>query len=149
WRSHLLARLCALIGAELAFCPEMKGIRSGSPTELGVTIVGFDDGFDWRLQRDVQAMIEQDVAIYGAALAYFERLVRKDGVCHSLRELIDDGLWYSSTSYQLIHRPLGVDHALWCFGSLPGGGGDEFAGVILQRANGARDFSPRERQLLG
>jgi DNA-binding CsgD family transcriptional regulator len=145
WRQHFLAQLGGLVGADLGFCPEMGGFPNGRPTDLGVAVWGFEDGFNQAVTAELQDVVERDPTTYGAVLAYFRRLARDDGVCLSRREIIADREWYRSTSYQVVHSPLGVDHVLWCFRSIPGGAGDEFSGVILERAIGRRDFSGRDR----
>jgi DNA-binding CsgD family transcriptional regulator len=148
WRRHFLAQLCGLVAADLGFCPEMAGFRAARPTDLGVTVWGFENGFNRAVQGELRDLVERDPTIYGATLAYFQRLARDDGVCHSRQEIIADREWYHSTSYQVVHRSLGLDHILWCFRSLSNGEGDEFAGVMLERAIGRRGFSARDRSIV-
>jgi hypothetical protein len=53
---------------------------------------------------------------------YFRRMSRDDGVCHARKDIITDRDWDRSFDYQVIQRSSGVDHILWCFRSIPGGG---------------------------
>lgn len=148
WRMHLAGRLARLVDADLGFCGEMAGFLDGRPMDLGVAAWGLENGFRASDQVEVQAMIRREPGLYEAPFRYFERLAREDGSCHSRADIIADGDWYRSTSYQVIHRLVGVDHILWCFRSLAGRGGDEFSGLMLHRAIGRRDFAARARSIV-
>jgi DNA-binding CsgD family transcriptional regulator len=148
WRHHFLDRLAGLVDADLGFCPEMAGFRAGRPTDLGVTVWGIENVSSRTALTKLRDLVEQDPTLYAATLAYFQRLAHGDGVSHSRSEILTDREWYSSTSYQVIHRTQGMDHILWCFRSIPQGRGDEFSGVMLLRAIGRRDFSARASQIV-
>ena len=148
WRHHLLGRLSLLVDADLGFCGEMAGILAARPHDLGFTDCGYEGGFDRAAQVEVYARVAGDPTIFEALGNYFGRLGSEDGACVSARESLGHESWESSTSYQLVHRPLGVDHALWCYRSMPRGHGDEFNALQLQRAPRRRDFSARDRSLV-
>jgi DNA-binding CsgD family transcriptional regulator len=147
-RRHLLGRLSVLVDADLGFCGEMGGILSGRPRDLGFTDCGYENGFDRAAQIEVYTRVEGNPGIYDALSRYSQRLGSDDGICVSARESLEHETWESSTSYQLVHRPLGVDHALWCYRSLSEGNGDEFSALQLQRADRRRDFTARDRSLV-
>ena len=48
-----------------------------------------------------------------------------------------------SPGHELIHRPLGVDHALFCFRSIPDPGDDTTSNLFFYRESGRLDFSLR------
>ena len=148
WRRHLLRRLAVLIDADLGFCGEMAGILAGRPRDLGFADCGYENGFSRAAQIEVYTRVAANPAIFEALCNYFQRLGSEDGLCLSARESLGDATWDASGSYQLVHRPLGVDHALWCYRSLPRGDGDEFNALQLQRAPRRRDFSARDRALV-
>jgi DNA-binding CsgD family transcriptional regulator len=148
WRAHLLATVCGLVDADLGLCPEMGGFARHKPADLGVVLWGAPPGYSPAVRDEVHARISGNPAQYEAVFAYFERLAASDGVCHSRQTLMADRDWYRSTSYEAVHRLLGVDHALWCFRSLPGYRGDQFGGLLLKRAIGRRDFTARDRAIV-
>lgn len=144
WRHHVLAQLCGLVGADSGFCAEMAGFRAARPTDVGSVDWGLTDRVDPAVQAEQRDMVEREPSLYGAILAYFQRLAWDEGACHSRREIIPDRDWYPSTSYQLVHRPIDADHVLWCYRSIPGTAGDVFSGLILFRAIGRRDYCGRD-----
>jgi DNA-binding CsgD family transcriptional regulator len=147
WRTHLLDGLARLVDAEAGECGE-SGIREGRQASLDVVHRGHEGRASPADLAELYATLERDPMLYGLLYEYFARQAREDGVCHSRREIIDDGRWYRSTDYQLVHRTLGMDHVLWCFRSLHGRTGREFSGVMLYREAGRRDFSPRDRAIV-
>ncbi|MFO0958962.1 MAG: helix-turn-helix transcriptional regulator [Isosphaeraceae bacterium] len=143
WRRHLLERLASRVGADLAFCQELAGLRAGRPADHGAEVWGFQNGFDAGVQREIHRKVDRDPTLYGALIAYFRRQAAEDGVSLSRREVLDDASWYRSPGHELIHLPLGVDHALYCFRSMPDTRDDASSGLLLFRESGRRDFSPR------
>lgn len=148
WRRHCVEQLIRLVGADWGCCGEMADIRSGATRDLGVTYSGVENGPIESALGDLHASIEDDPTLYGAMLAYFERLAQEDGACLSRQEIIADRDWYRSTSYQVIHRSLGVDHVVWCFRTLGDGGSDDSSGLLLYREMGGRGYRARDRSIL-
>jgi DNA-binding CsgD family transcriptional regulator len=144
WRNHLLSRLARLVDADLGFCGEMAGLRARRAATIGVTHWGWENGFDQKCFLENFARLEHDSSTFATINAYFERAVRKDGVCHTRREIAPDRWWYRSVDYQELSRPIGYDHTLWCFRALDWGARDEFSGIVLNRRLGAGDFRARE-----
>jgi DNA-binding CsgD family transcriptional regulator len=148
WRNHLVSQLARLVDADLGFCGEMTGVRDQRPATLGVSHWGWENGFDQKRFLETFARLEHEPSTFATFTAYLERAVRKDGVCHTRRELTPDRQWYTSIDYQELCRPIGYDHSLWCFRVLNGGARDEFSGIVLNRRHGARDFQARETVLV-
>ena len=136
WRSHFIEQLAGLVDADMGNCGESAGPSAMEQRSLGVIHWGNENCANPAAFGEVREMIEQNPMLYELLFRYFERLVRDDGVCHSRREIISDREWYPSTSYQGVHRPLGVDHVVWCFQSIAHGAVDEFSGVMIYRAAG-------------
>ena len=66
-------------------------------------------------------------------------------VTRTRRQLLPDRAWYRSAHYQKYHRPTGTDHYAVSIWELPG---DRLDGIGVYRAEGDRDFAPRELNLL-
>jgi DNA-binding CsgD family transcriptional regulator len=144
WRNHLVSQLARLVDADLGFCGEMTGLREQKRTTIGLTHWGWDNGFDLKRFLENYARLEPDPSTFATMNVYLERVVRKDGVCHTRREITPDRQWYTSDDYQVMSRPIGYDHSLWCFRALDGASRDEFSGITLTRRHGAGDFRARE-----
>jgi DNA-binding CsgD family transcriptional regulator len=147
WRSHFAQQLAQLIDADLVFCVETAGCRALVPKDLGVADWGWENGFD--LAGWARALSEfQKDPFYSLGLQrYFAQFIDSDGVACSRRDLITNRDWDGSFDHQVIHRTVGVDHALWCFRSLPSLK-DEQIGVIALRGKGRRDFEPKTRAIV-
>jgi DNA-binding CsgD family transcriptional regulator len=148
WRRHFIEQLCRRVGADLGYCGEMAGCTALTPRHLGVVVQGDESGFDRAIFEEQNAAFEKDPTVFWSVLKYFQRLIQQEGVCHSRQEIIADREWYRSADYQLIQRAFDVDHILWCFRTIPGTTGDEFSGVMLNRASGERDYTARERSIV-
>jgi DNA-binding CsgD family transcriptional regulator len=129
-------------------CGESGGQGTIGQRSLGFIHWGNDNCASPADFGEAREMMQQNPMLYELVLRYFERLARDDGVCHSRREIIGDREWYPSTSYQVVHRLLGVDHVLWCFRSIDHGPVDEFSGAMIYRAIGRRDFGARDRSIV-
>jgi DNA-binding CsgD family transcriptional regulator len=150
WQLHGIERLARLVDADLGFGGEMSGCLALRPKSLGVADWGWENGFKRSVFVELSPAADSpDPVIYSPAMnTYFGRMRAEDGVCHSRTEIIGDREYEASFDYQVIHRSYGVDHILWCFRSIPSGSGDEFKGVVLNRAAGRRDFDSRDRLIV-
>lgn len=147
WRLHLIEQLAALVGADLGSAAEMTDIETDRPVDLGYVFWGLGNGFDRARQLEVYTRISADPTIYRVMQDYLKSVPRDDGACVSARDVAGHERWHATESYQAVHRPRVVDHALWCFRSIPGQG-REFSGIMLERAAGQRDFTPRDRLMV-
>ena len=149
WRRHLFAGLAALVGAGVVMGGEVAGVRAGQTTHTGLTDWGWGGGFDRRGWDLAMAEMAADPSLSrtpGVA-AYMERVKADDGVCLSRADLLPDGDWYRGWDYENLHRPIGVDHVLWCFRGVPGAA-DEFDGLLAARASREPDFTPRQKAVV-
>jgi DNA-binding CsgD family transcriptional regulator len=67
-------------------------------------------------------------------------------VTRTRQQLVGDGPWYASLSYNEHRRVIGVDHCIYTLCTLPGE--DRFSLIGLHRAVGERGFTSREQRLL-
>ena len=148
WWEHLLAGLAKLTGADLAIGGEMADCYSGQMRDLGNVQWGWQGGFDQkRFARGLEEFA-RNPNLHPIMDRFM--LQRRHSDLLSLRrsDLLDDRVWYKSSTYQLLCREVGVDNQIWCFQLLPGSQADESSGVILQRAVAEPDFSLRDRALV-
>ena len=149
WRRHFFAGLAGRTGAGVVLGAEMVGMRAGRVAQLGTADWGWEDGFDrtgW--DRAVAEMAADPTLSRTPALAaYLSRMAAEDGTSLSRADLLPDGEWYRSWDYENLHRAAGVDHALWCFGSIPDAG-DAVNGVIATREHEDPDFTPRQKAFI-
>jgi DNA-binding CsgD family transcriptional regulator len=149
WRRHLFAGLAARTGAGIVLGAEIVGVRTGGVAHIGTAEWGWENGFDRAGWDRAMAEMTADPSLSRtpALAAYFARMTADDGASLSRADLLPDGDWYRSWDYENLHRAAGVDHALWCFGSIPGGN-DEANGVIAAREHGEPDFTPRQKAII-
>ncbi len=149
WRGHLLASLATLVDAEGGFTGEMAGC--GDPRtvrDLGVVLWWRADvRKPWTLDAE-QAELIRDPRNWRATDAYHARNRGGDALCLSRVDVIDDATWRTMPDYTVARQLLGVDHRMWCFVPIGGGGPDDQSGIILARNLGRPDFRPRDRTLV-
>ncbi|HWE38715.1 MAG TPA: helix-turn-helix transcriptional regulator [Isosphaeraceae bacterium] len=148
WRAQLVAGLADLVGAELGSAGEMGGCESPAPRDLGVTHWMAAGLADPAVIEATAAELRRDPAWAPVILQYLSRSGEPDAACLSRRDLLPDRDWYDTRDYQLVQRPCGLDHILWCFLALPGPATGDRSGIILCRAAGRRDFSARDRAIV-
>jgi DNA-binding CsgD family transcriptional regulator len=151
WRQHWYRRAAALAGADVVMGGEMAGARAGRPRDLGTISWGWENGFNRAGWDAAVAEFRDDpnLVLTPPLRRYIRRLVRgADGAALSRSDLMADRPWYRSWNYGELNSVVGVDHTVWCFGSLPLGDGDELDGVLMSRAIGRRDFSAREKAII-
>jgi DNA-binding CsgD family transcriptional regulator len=148
WRLHLVSGLARLVDADLGFCGEMTGLRDKRAATMGLTHWGWENGFDQGRFLENFARLEREPATFATINAYFDRVIREDGICQMRREITPDLEWYTSVDYQELSRPIGYDHTLWCFREVSGAARDDFSGIVLTRRHGAADFRARDLTLV-
>lgn len=148
WRSHLLAGLADLIDSEFGCTGEMGGCLSLDLKDLGV-VYWWRDRSLWPNPLDDEAMAFIRDPNNWPAQGRYHLASRDDvGACLTRRDIIDDEEWKSVSDYRLCLEMMAIDHRLWCFRPIPGGV-DEHVGSIFYRVEGRRDFSPRDRTVVG
>jgi DNA-binding CsgD family transcriptional regulator len=138
-RTHVLAGLLKMIGGRCANAMEMAEPGEGPLARPGTIIT-----VDAACQADARAMqmylisdAPPDPAI-GPCMAARGRTI-------TMTRQIDDRAWYQSEHYNVVRRPLDVDHSIYCVLQLPDGTG---FGVGLQRAPGDPPFTEREKAMV-
>lgn len=149
WRDQWLGRLVRLVGAPLGHFGEMEVGPDHRPRDVGVAVWGYQEGFV-ELAAAGRALSEfrDEVELFGSLRDYLRIRRRDDGVCLVRRDVIEDRLWYRSADYQIVQQTFGVDSVLYCFRSIAGAREDELSGVVLNRAEGTREFGDRERAVV-
>jgi len=151
WRRHWYRQAAALAGADVVMGGEMAGVRAGRPRELGTFDWGWENGFNragWEAAL-VEFRDHPDLVLTPPLRRYLRRVIRgDDGVALARSDLMADQSWYRSWNYRELNCLVGVDHTVWCFGSLPLGDGNELAGVLVAGAAGPRDFTPWEKVII-
>jgi DNA-binding CsgD family transcriptional regulator len=149
WREHFVASLARLVDADLGSVGEMQGCRSLKVRDRGVIHWHQPGLVDPAVADAAMTEFRRDPACAPTLLDYLGRNPLNEGLCLSRRQIVDDRDWYASRDYQVIHRPCGLDHILWCFRPIePGVDGETSSGLILTRASGRPDFSGRERLII-
>jgi len=149
WRPHWFAGLAGLVGAGIVMGGELTGVRAGKPCYTAMADWGWQHGFNRLGWERATAEMATDPCLsrilsFGD---YLQRMLQDDGASLSRTDYLTDGYWYRSWEYEHLPQAAGVDHALFCFHSLPGTR-DEFHGLFLCRETGARDFSGRDKALV-
>lgn len=147
WREHLFERLSGLVGAGVGMGGEMAGCRAGKLRSLGTADWGWQNGFDRAGWLKSCALLEADPLASASMNAYVARLRDDEGVCLSRTDYLADDDWYRSQDYSVSHTAAGTDMMLVCFRAVPGTA-DEFSGLLFCRERGAKDFTPRDRELV-
>lgn len=142
WFPRLLEGLRETFGARSATGGEGRVVRAGGPIEPTEAFQAGLDGPEYdlyvrHLRRGGPARDPMILAL-GARKAPL--------ATHTRKEILPDAVWYRSELFNENFRPTGIDHRLASLHRAPSG---KFCGLSLDRAIGDRDFSPRERQLLG
>ena len=150
WRRHLVEGLANLVDAQGGFVGEMADCGDPSTVrDLGVVPwYRADVRKPWTL-GPVEAEIIRDPRNWRATIAYHARNGDGIGLCLTRTDVVDDRTWRTLPDHVLVKEILGVDHRMWCFRQIKQGGPTDQAGLILARNAGRRDFSQRDRALVG
>src|SRR4051794_18812612 len=105
WRRHAIERLARMVDADLGFGGEMAGCLALRPRSLGHADWGWENGFDRavHVEQMAAANARGPAAFSPAMNAYYRRMSRDDGVCHSRPDIFTDREWYGSFDYRVIH----------------------------------------------
>ncbi len=143
WRDHLLEGLSRLIDADLGSSGESSGHAGGPPRSLGVAHYRYDRFVGPKVQADIASELARDPTRYCIIERWYAAQAREDGAALTRRRVYEDREWDASFSANFVHRPLGVDHVVACFRTIPGGR-DVCIGTMLFRGRERRDFDDRE-----
>lgn len=146
WRRHWIDGLAALVDAVGGITGEMAGCRSLDLEDLGA-VIRWQAGVPMPALDAETAAFLIDPANWPSQLAYHRRS-RAGGACLTRKEFLDDRTWWEMPDYRVVRDLLEVDHRLFCFRSMPRGGPDDHVGTILGRADGRRNFTPRDRAIV-
>jgi DNA-binding CsgD family transcriptional regulator len=147
WLRHFYAGLARLIDADVVMGGEMGGLPDGPLRTLGVTDWGFEAGFHREGWLEALEWFDRDPLEHPIFRSLVDRLHRQSGATLPRRQLVEDGDWYRSEAFDVIHRTAGTDATLHSFLPVPQTHGD-YSGMILNRALRRRGFDEREQRLV-
>lgn len=151
WRQHWFREAALLSGADVAMGGETAGIRKGRLLSLGTTDWGWENGLNRAGWDAAVAVCAQDPSMNRtvALRTYIQRVAKEGGGTALARsDLLTERDWDRAWCRHNLHKVAGVDHAVWCFGSIPRGKDDNWSGILLCRAEGRPNFSPREKGII-
>jgi DNA-binding CsgD family transcriptional regulator len=146
WRGHLAAAAARLTGGDLVLNGEIAGAWGPNRTSLGTGDWGWDNGFNPRILATALTEFGGNPWYDTAMNAAIDR-AKGGGTTHVRREIIADNDWYPCLCYQVVHRPLRVEHQIYSFTRLAGSD-DTCSGVLVFRAIGSPEFGERERAVV-
>jgi DNA-binding CsgD family transcriptional regulator len=147
WWRHYGQQLAALAGADFAGCGQVAGVATGRAETLGIGEWGWENGFDRGAWVRSAEAFEANPEYSAQYRTYFRRLAADDGVCLARSDLMPDREWLRSWMFRRISEPMGTDHYLWCYRSLPRAAGQHGV-VVLCRARGRPDFAARDKAVV-
>lgn len=149
WRTHFMNGLGRLIDADMGAVGEMAGCMDAKNIDMGVVFWspgGFAPPPFWHshLERF------RENPSYSPALCSYHTMTRQNRGEPLLRDdFISDRDWYGSHDFLKIQEPLGLDATVWCFRQIPQVKADESSGFLLMRNKGRRNYSLRDRAIVG
>jgi DNA-binding NarL/FixJ family response regulator len=142
WHRRMLEGVCGLIGAPVAVGGEGQWAR---PHGVAQAISAFEHGLDTR-GHELYMAYHREVGPDRDPIFRALRRLHGRHVTRSRRELVPDGAWYRSVTYNDYRRPAKVDDHVTSVYQVSDGGVVNV--VVVGRAPGEREFSPREQCLL-
>jgi DNA-binding CsgD family transcriptional regulator len=140
-KEHLVAGIHRLLGAAMTTFCVIKDVDDPRKRRLELEVSTPPD-------RQVRAMIDalRTSDYVSSSLAEIHRRFRSQSmVTARRRELLSDGEWYRSESFNLLHRVCGFDDHVYSLRLLPGA---RVSGLALRRAAGERPYAEEDRCLL-
>lgn len=147
WWAHYGSRLAGLTGANFAGCGQVRYDSAGRAETLGIGEWGWDHGFDPEPWRESVAAFDANPQYSTLYRRYFRRWADDDGICLARSDLMTDTDWVRTWNFREVAEPMGVDHYLWCYHSLPADP-KQHGVAVLARSIGRRDFSTREKAVV-
>jgi DNA-binding CsgD family transcriptional regulator len=144
WRSHLLAQLCAYVGAKIGVGGEALGIDQGQFIPISTVDVGFESDADRQIMVDWmvhQASTGEPVGLLPVRPSPTDR-----GMTVARADVVSDQAWYSSMQFSHLRRGH-LDDLMVSFQRI-NGAASHFCGLTAFRALGERRFSRRDKAFL-
>ena len=138
-RTHVLNGLLSLIGGRSAVAMEMALPEEGPLARPG-TVININYSCETEARCSEMFLVHNDPP--DPALPEF---LAARGQTLTMVRRIDDREYYRSAHFDIVRRPFGIDHVLYCRLTLPDGN-DVAVGVL--RCPGDREFSEREKAIV-
>jgi len=138
-RTHVLHGLLSLVGGRSAVAMEMAAPGEGPFARPG-TIVNVDYGTESEARQSEMYLVHNEPA--DPVLPGF---LAARGQTLTMTRDVDDAAYHRTDHFNIVRRPFGIDHSLYCRLTLPGG---EDLAVGLQRSPGDPVFSERDKALV-
>jgi DNA-binding CsgD family transcriptional regulator len=147
WRQHLFRTVSRLSRSVLATGADMAGCLAGRTVFLNMDSWGWENGLSKQGWLQALTALKDDPTALMLVTRVAERLRQENSVSYSRKDVLSDREWEASADYNFMARVVGVNHSIGCFRSLPPAA-DLFKALCLWRAQGDRDYSPRDRLLV-
>ena len=138
-RAHVLTGLLSLVGGRSAVVMEMALPEEGPFAQAG-TVININYGSEAEARYSERFLVHNDPA--DPALPGF---LAARGQTITMVRRIDDREYYRSTHFDVVRRPFGIDHSLYCRLTLPDG---TDVSVGIQRSPGDPQFTEREKAIV-
>jgi DNA-binding CsgD family transcriptional regulator len=138
-RTHVLHGLLSLVGGRSAVALEMAGPGEGPFARPG-TIVNVDYGTESEARQSETYLVHNhpaDPVLPGFLAARGQTL--------TMTRDVDDAAYHRTDHFNIVRRPFGIDHSLYCRLTLPN---DDDLAVGLQRGPADPDFGERDKALV-
>jgi DNA-binding NarL/FixJ family response regulator len=142
WHRRMLEGLCRLIGVPVAVAGEARWMR---PHPSSQVISAFEVGLDSR-GREAYTAYHHDLGLNGDPIFRALRHLPGRHVTRTRRQLVSDVTWYRSVAYNDYRRPANIDDQLTSVYQVSDAGVVNV--IAVHRAQGERDFSPRQPRVL-
>jgi DNA-binding CsgD family transcriptional regulator len=142
WHAHLLNRLRALVGAQVAIGSNIKGFGQGRLEPISLKRIG------WATESAEKLWTEYASEVPVEQTPEYPRLISFTGPIMTLSrdEIWEKGLWHRSAAFNERHKPAGVDDYIISLGRSPRQ--KIVHSVWLHRAVGEKPFTRREWWLI-
>jgi DNA-binding CsgD family transcriptional regulator len=142
WLAHGFLGIAYLLGARGTNGGQIKWRRSGDVVRfLRPVVTGFSAAELAVFAQYMRARDPREDPIF-ASLGR----IRRSMVTRTRQQLVNNGAWYRSVSFNDYRRVVGVDHCVYSLCALPTAG--EFSLIGLHRTVGDKPYTSREVQLL-
>ena len=142
WQPRMVDGLRRLVGVPTVAGGEGRWTRPrGDVQAISAFDAGFDEGERQIYRAYLRKLGPRDKPIFEALQRVPGRLV----IC-TRRQLVSDAAWYRSVAWNEYYRRIKIDHQLTSVYRMSNTGA--ISVIALHRAQGEREFSPREYRLL-
>jgi DNA-binding CsgD family transcriptional regulator len=108
---------------------------------------GWENGFNKAAFEQAMADHRDDMSPSLLISGYLGDAPREPGRCLARTDLVSDSDWYGSPYFEILHKPMGYDHSMFCMREFSSRSGVHCC-FTISRALRDADFSRRDRVLV-